>query len=187
MCSFLDRPDYQHAPPELPRSSKLVQEMGEVRVFALQQRPDLLCKMWLKRSNDVVVQALVIRIALMERSVFKIEIEGPADNIVAISWTEKDAAPDVSDEELLEMRLVIANTSGGEKELSFLLEGIKPRQNIPPIVKCLHGSSYQIIIPTMQLFGGINDPSSSLRLSTGMSSANALISDEQKSKFSKIL
>ena len=179
---FLDRPDYQHVPAEVPRSSKLVKEMGEVRVYALQQRPDILCKMWLKQSNDVQVQALCIRIALMERSVFKIEIEGPEDNIVQISWSEKDAAPVVSDEELLEMRLVIANTSGGDKTLSFLLEGMKPRQNVPPIVKCVHGSSYQIIIPTLQLFGGQNDPSSSLRLNTGMSSANALISDKEKSK-----
>lgn len=178
---MLDRPDIAHVAREIPRNSRLVKEVGTVRISALQQRPDPLVKMWLKQSNDVVVDAIVLRIGLMEKVTFAVNVDGPDDNLLIISWTEPDAAPDVTDDDMIDMRLVVANTSGGEKHLSFLLEGIKLRENIPPMIKCLHGSSYQITLAMEQLFGAENESNTNLTLSTGMSSANAQISQAQRS------
>ena len=117
----------------------------------------------------------------MEESVFEVNIKGPGRNLIDIIWTEGSAKVKCTREEQMQMQLVISNVAGGKKYFSLLLHGVKVREVVPHTCEQLGGASYQFRIPLEQLFGAENESFASLRLNTGMSSANALISDQQKS------
>lgn len=54
---FSDNPPYKHVvhreSMKIPKNTRLLAEYGEVKVYAMEQRPDVLVKVWLRRNNDV--------------------------------------------------------------------------------------------------------------------------------------
>ena len=180
-CS--DPPEYAYVPLDMPKNSKIATGLGEVQFFALQQRPDVLTRCCVRVTDDNVVAELIIRLTLMEETIFTVNVRGAERNIIEFEWREDSIRAAVPATEQRHMQLIISNVSGGKKTLSFLMTGAHVREIVPHSFQHLGGPSYQFRVPIEQEFGAENERNASLRLNTGMSSANTLITDEQKSMF----
>ena len=164
----------------MPRNSKLVAEVGETRVYVIEECPDILVRAWLVKTSDEVVKEMIINMVTFSETIFDISFEGPGGNILCIKWQQKDPTPTVPDHILPLLHLAISNVNGGNKKLRFLLENAFFKTDIPYDIKPLEATHYQMHFPVQQITGAENPKNSKLVLDSGLSSGKALITDEDR-------
>lgn len=171
-----------HVAENLPPNTRLIAEHGEVKIFSMEQRPDVLVKVWLRKSNDVRVTELLIRLGLLVPVKFKVNITGPQENIIEITWTEneEDHAPNIGEAQLKQLHLAMSNVSGGDKTLSFIMYGCSVITAVPHTIEVVNASSWLFQFPLKQLSGVEMGSRSNINIHGGMSVAKALVNQEEK-------
>lgn len=129
-------------------------------------------------------------------SVFRVDITGPDDNLIEITWKEEEHLPDLPDEDLAHAFLAMSNYSGvcffktigqffalffdlaGAKEISFMLQGCKVKRSLPHQLSNIFGSTYQLNFPLEQTWGAVNPQRSNLTIDPSVGHARRKILQE---------
>ena len=180
-----EKPPMQHHVPEFPRHSKLVAEVGETKVFILNERCDILMRCWLVKTADMVVKELLINLVTFSPTAFNIEFDGPAKNVLKVSWIEQEPTPQVPDAILSLLHLAISNVQGGRKCLTFMVDKAYFKDTIPYDIKRVDGTKFQFSFPVQQTTGATNSKKEKLRLDAGLAAGRATIAEEEKGVFFK--
>ena len=177
----------KHHEQEIPRHSRLVKEVGETKLYILNECCDVLMRCWLIKTADMVVKDLVINVVTFSATAFTIQFDGPAKNVLKITWIEQEPTPEVPDRVLSLLNLAISNVQGGRKSLTFMIDNAYFKTSIPYDMKRLDACKYQFSFPVQQTTGAVNSKREKLRLDAGLAAGRATIAEEEKCMFQILL